>query len=63
MTQTYLQELIKNYRYNTVLATGCPMSAVWPLPAPCPALWRDQYSRHGAAVRQLVPAEQLLVYR
>ena len=29
----------------------------------CASLWRDQYSRHGAAVRQLVPAEQLLVYR
>ena len=27
------------------------------------SLWKDQYIRHNEAVRSLVPAEQLLVYR
>lgn len=27
------------------------------------ALWKDQYMRHNAAVKQLVPASQLLVYK
>ena len=28
----------------------------------CPDLWKSQYTRHNAAVRSLVPADQLLEY-
>ena len=29
----------------------------------CRSLWEDQYNRHNAAVKALVPPDQLLVYR
>ena len=29
----------------------------------CSSLWKDQYERHNAAVKAMVPSDQLLVYR